>query len=320
MRRTLLFTRCHFGSHFFLVSFSQSFLEPWQDGTLSDQGAMSGGSAGISQSSSSSVGGYKIDCSQSIWILTSNWGQREIIDFYEAHKNRMHTKTIQEKDVAWIQKELVKKKLRPLVSREFRSVHRDIEALCRRIDLIVPFVPFSEKERNVVADIALIDRFSLYREPCILSGPEEERRSYGNLYLRGTKAFSKYAGSCYEPMQGASGMLSAVQQADGKFQMLMLRDHLGLTEEQKKRLKNQEPDSCCEEPSFWVHFDTEVEQICISQSRPPDDLDDDSSQDSFDSSGRAATGGADEDSGVEEDDGVKISSSRRSINASDDAF
>jgi len=44
----------------------QSFLEPWNDGTLSDQSAVSGGYTPNGGVSSTSSGGDKIDCSQSI--------------------------------------------------------------------------------------------------------------------------------------------------------------------------------------------------------------------------------------------------------------
>ena len=152
----------------------------------------------------------------------------------------MHTK-VEEKDVSWIQKELVKNVLRPLCMREFGSVHKDIKALCRRIDYIVPFLPFTMKERKVVADIALTNRFSLYREPCIVGGPEEKRLSIGNLFLRNTRAFASHASECYDPMQGASAMLSAVQQADGKFQLQLMRNKLGLGPEQKARIRDDSP-------------------------------------------------------------------------------
>ena len=122
--------------------------------------------------------------------------------------------------------------------REFSYVdRRTIAALCRRIDSIVPFVPFETKGRKVEADVALSSRFSVYREPCILKGPEEKRRSIGNLNLLDIKAFSADAPESYDPMQGASGMLSAAQHADGKFQMMNFRDQIGLSEEQKQRIK-----------------------------------------------------------------------------------
>lgn len=215
-----------------------------------------------------SAGGHKIDCSQSIWIMTANWGQKEVIQFFEDHKERMTSK-VDQKDVAWIQRELVKKILRPLCMREFKAVHESISALCRRIDCIVPFLPFTTKERMVVADIAVSQRFSLYREPCVLTGTDEKRRSFGNLHLRSTRAFATFAAECYDPMQGASGMLSAVQQADGKFQMMNLRGKLGLSEQQKAQIKSDvAPNEDSIEPTFWVHFDKEEEDICISQNRP----------------------------------------------------
>lgn len=118
-----------------------------------------------------------------------------------------------------------------------------------------------------------IERFSLYREPAILTGPEHLRRSFGNLFLRNTNAFATYAAEFYEPMQGASGMLSTVQRADGKFQMMFLRNKLGLTDDQKARVKSDKSPSnaCTEEPTFWVHFIKDVHDIDITQSRPVDD-------------------------------------------------
>lgn len=186
---------------------------------------------------------------------------------------------VDQKAAAWIQKHLVKKILRPLCMQEFASVHEDLKALCRRVDVIVPFLPFSLAERKVVADIAVTERFSLYREPCVLGGPEEKRRSLGNLRLHSTRAFASYAAGCYDSMQGASGMLSVVQRADGKFLMMKLRDQLGLTESQRARIESDKSPASCEdgtsiaEPTFWVHFDRDAEEISITQSCPADDED-----------------------------------------------
>ncbi len=41
----------------------QAFLEPWQDGTLTDQG------------SQARATGHKIDCTKTIFICTTNLGQ-----------------------------------------------------------------------------------------------------------------------------------------------------------------------------------------------------------------------------------------------------
>lgn len=273
---------------------------------------------------SSSAGGHKIDCSQCIWIMTANWGQNEIIDFCEKNQQRMQKK-IESKDVAWIQKNLVSKILRPLCIREFGSVHEDIKALCRRIDTIVPFLPFTQSERKVVADIAVTERFSLYREPCVIKGPEEKRRSCGNLHLHGTRAFSAYAAESYDPMQGASGMLAAVQKADGKFQMMNVRNQLGMTATQKERVRSTSAPvgTASEEPNFWVHYDKDTEEITITQARPSDDDDHSESSSQCSNSWEKSIG---DDDGVAHTD-IKDSSVAEDYNAhttrlgaADDAF
>jgi hypothetical protein len=236
----------------------QSFLEPWNDGTLTDPGASSRG---------------KIDCSQTVWILTSNWAQQEIIDFCEANKSRMHKK-VDRDDAPWIKKNLVKQILRPLITEEFGRISNDLKALSRRIDAIVPFVPFTIRERKVVAENALNERFSFYREPCVLDGPVEKRRSFGNLRLHSTKSFASYAAGMYDPMQGAGGILSAVQNADGRFQMMLFRNQLNLTTEQKERISDPKCSDKGVEPEFWVHYDRDTEEIYITQSQPPEDDDD----------------------------------------------
>ena len=75
----------------------QSFLEPWNDGKLSDQSASSGlVRVGNQRATSNTAGGAKIDCNQCIWIMTANWGQHDIIDFYEKNKSRI--KKVEHKD------------------------------------------------------------------------------------------------------------------------------------------------------------------------------------------------------------------------------
>ena len=81
-------------------------------------------------------------------------------------------------------------------------------------------------------------------------------------------------------MQGASGMLFMTLQADGKFQMMSLRDQLGLTQAQKNQVKDTKAaKSLDDEPHFWVHFDRDMEEISISQSCPADNDNEDKSAD-----------------------------------------
>ena len=125
-------------------------------------------------------------------------------------------------------------------------------------------------------------------------------------------------------MQGASGMLSVVQQADGKFQMMSLRDQLGLTPAQKERVRSTSaPPGGSVEPNFWVHFDKDSEEIGITQARPTDD--DEHSQQSDDQEGMIYGGEdailqlADGNAGDASNDAEEPANVARS-GAADDAF
>lgn len=84
-------------------------------------------------------------------------------------------------------------------------------------------------------------------------------------------------------------MLSVAQKADGKFQMMSLKDQLGLTQAQKDRVKDTNAaKSLDDEPHFWVHYDKEMEEISITQSRAEDDGDDESEDESEDDMERGA--------------------------------
>ncbi len=91
-----------------------------------------------------------------VWILLVNWGQFDIIVscYMNKYKTRLQKK-IDHKGVAWINKNLRGR------------THR----------AIVLFLPITK------ADTALSERFSLYRELCMIKGLEEKRRPLGNLPL-----------------------------------------------------------------------------------------------------------------------------------------
>lgn len=171
----------------------QSFLEPWQEGVITDRGE---GQAG-----------RKIDCSKTIFLLTTNIGQEEIIKFYNDHVRKMESAELQsEEDVEWIQKELVDAKLGPLLRAFFQGIASDLSALYRRIDGIVPFLPFSKPEREVVADSVLRGFFAPYREPPRLDGPKELRRPIGSVLAHVYPELVSLTAGAYEEMDGAPSM------------------------------------------------------------------------------------------------------------------
>ena len=253
----------------------QSFLEPWQEGTLTDQGANahrgngSGGGGRGGRGGGRGANSNKIDCSKTVWILTSNWGQEAIVDFAEANKERVY-KRMDERDESWLQTELVEKILRPFVLQELRGVHKDIQALERRITQIVPFLPFTTRQQKVVADTALRERETLYREPAVLNGPDEGRRIIGNLHLQHTKRFGDYAAEKYEPLRGASSMISIASQVDGKFLVAIQKKRLSMSEAQRTRLLSAVPvdEEDVPEPHVWVHYNDDVKNISLHTVRP----------------------------------------------------
>jgi DNA polymerase III delta prime subunit len=231
----------------------QAFLEPWQEGTLTDP--------------SSSAKGAKICCSQVVWILTSNWGQKEIIKFYEDHSERFE-KALKEDDVGWVGDELVIKTLEPLIREEFNDVDYGkgaLQALARRIDCYVPFFPFSERERLVVADTELRHRFNFFREPAI-TGTSDKNRVYGNLHLRHTSSFCEYAASKYDSMTGADSMSRVADSINGKFieKVGQLLTANKFNKDEQDRILSSNPPikkgntGYAPEPVFWAHFDSEV--------------------------------------------------------------
>ena len=233
-----------------------SFLEVWQEGRLSD---------------TSSQAGAKVDCSRVVWILTSNWGQEEIVAF--ANKNPQITQKVNEDDLAWIKRELIDKILTPEVIKQFKGVHSDVQAVARRINYTIPFLPFTEDEREVVADMEIRRRFQQWRTPAVLQGPEEDRKLYGNLHLAHTPDFLAYAVSQYVAMEGASSMARVVEGVDGDFALGLSEGKFRLSAQQHKRIrsdKNPPPprDSAyVPEPKFWAHYDHDVTTTKITMVR-----------------------------------------------------
>jgi hypothetical protein len=183
----------------------KSFLELWQEGTLTDRG--SGGADGEH--------GQQIDCSKAIFICTTNEGQDEIIDFAQAQRAWAYpppsTAASQVEHTAdRLQRELVKRTLRPKLVQFFKGMK--LEAIVRRLNLIVPFIPFSVPETRVVADTSIRHHFGRMRAPPITTGPAEKQRVVGSIAVLHTRGLCHCVADCYEPMEGASSLLSGARQ------------------------------------------------------------------------------------------------------------
>jgi len=188
----------------------KAFLEPWQEGSILAPGA----SASCSKSSSDP--GKRISCANCIFICTTNEGQDEILAFYEEHRERLcggaSNEAALRDEMTWIDNKLVKQKLSDCFKLFFKRIDKNLEALYRRFDKIIPFMPFKPEEAEVVADIELRARFSPLQKPPKLDGELHERRLAGNLRVIHDDAVSALAAQDYDQMQGASSMMREAEQ------------------------------------------------------------------------------------------------------------
>jgi len=215
-----------------------------------------------------------------VWILTANWGQNEIIKFAQIHAARLQGDMDTNDNAVWLHAELVEKILIPLVMETFKDMdygEGSLQAITRRINHFVPFLPFSEEEQLVVSDSELRYRFNLYREPAVLpKGEKEGERIYGNLHLQHTDDLCEYAAKLYRSspesiMRGADNMSNVADSIDGKF-ILKLNRLLSqgkLSDETRERICREDPPikkgkaGYAAEPKFWAHYDTKTNQQII---------------------------------------------------------
>uniref|UniRef100_A0A6T7VQM6 AAA+ ATPase domain-containing protein n=1 Tax=Cryptomonas curvata TaxID=233186 RepID=A0A6T7VQM6_9CRYP len=228
----------------------QAFLEPWQDGTLTDQG------------SQARAAGNKIDCSKTIFICMTNLGQKEIVEFADKHRARIYERQLHDADLAWVQKELVDKEIKPLWERYLKGVSPEMVALYRRFNGIVPFLPFTEHEQVVVADTELRSYLQRYRDPPVLddSVPLEKRRMVGNLIVHNSLRVARLAAKAYEVYEGASSLQKYAQNVHG---MLCSKELSGVLDEARRNKRNLR--------EIWL--DIVDDRVEIAFSKPSEDDD-----------------------------------------------
>eukprot|EP00960_Hanusia_phi_P024208 713382-Hanusia_phi.AAC.3 len=170
-----------------------SFLEPWQDGYLTDP--------------SRNSNGQKIDCRQTIFVCMSNRGQEEIIKFAKANPT-VYKSQQDDSDRHWIKVNLVERILKPLWEKFFVGIKPELVALFRRFDAVIPFLPFTEKEQLVVADTVIRSYLARYRDP-----PQTDpsinlahRRMIGDLIVHHSRKVALLASESYCPFEGASSL------------------------------------------------------------------------------------------------------------------
>ena len=151
--------------------------------------------------------------------------------------------------------------------KQFKKVHPDVQALARRINWTIPFLPFTKDERRVVTDLEIRNKFQQWRSPAVLTDREEKlhkNKLYGNLQLIHTFDFLNHAASQYVPMEGASSVSRVVEQVDGVFTLRMSENRFQLSEDERKVIRSDRPrPTGCSEPKFLVDYDEDDRIIRI---------------------------------------------------------
>ncbi|RVD81867.1 uncharacterized protein DFL_009714 [Arthrobotrys flagrans] len=114
-----------------------------------------------------------MDISKVIWILATNALDSAIMRFYEDNKP--------------ITPQLMAKKGQEFVVRMWKTLRGAFGAAFTRIDLIVPFFPFSPDEQAVLADLEIGERKSQFKQPISLD--PKNRKLVGNINLRMEKSY-----------------------------------------------------------------------------------------------------------------------------------
>ena len=255
----------------------QAFLEPWQEGKLTDFG---------SRNSSAPT----IDVAKCIFILTSNWGEKQILAFAEQHRDRVYTRMLAS-DAAWVRAELVYAEqtgLRAFLQSCFENMKKqqgdpaELAAIVRRIDVVVPFLPLTKQEQLVVTDTVLRNGFARYRAPAVRAKPghEDAMRAVGNVIVNYTDVYIHHAASQYRPMEGASSLHQAVTEVTSSFMSKILSGSpdlkwltadgglIALTRSHSEFTRRKEPQPSAK--TVWVHWNTQLHDVQFLSAKPPE--------------------------------------------------
>jgi DNA polymerase III delta prime subunit len=139
---------------------------------------------------------HTLSCSNTIFILTTNVLDAAIIDFFRTRPPAVLSMVDVDRKIE-MELDAV---LRPLLRNRFG------DAFARRIDNIIPFIPFNSEEQKVLADQTLREVCGRFRSP-----PDPEKKKYvGNITVKFTADVRDRVASKYSASAGASSIHQAV--------------------------------------------------------------------------------------------------------------
>ena len=170
------------------AKFFLKLLQVWQDGVLMD---------GVGPGSSGSGG---IKCNKTIFLCTMNAADEAIAQFAKTNRAVLHEK-LQAGDVQWIRDHLCDKVMGKAIVSFLKRIDKKVLPLYRRIDVKVPFLPFTEHEQRVFADTVLR---SWCTALAATPDPKGGEQLIGRMRVRFTERVVERVKQKYDELTGAS--------------------------------------------------------------------------------------------------------------------
>jgi hypothetical protein len=142
-----------------------------------------------------------VDCSNIVFILTSNLLNQEIVAWFKENDAiNKYAEAKNEEEKAQIRKWIFKK-LGDMVKDNLKAAR--VPEFARRVT-VIPFSTFSHRESHIIAENYEDEISSRYAQP------PREKRLIGNLRMRFTPKYTQHVLSEYDEMQGASSIVEAI--------------------------------------------------------------------------------------------------------------
>ncbi|EOD49039.1 putative atpase aaa-5 protein [Neofusicoccum parvum UCRNP2] len=156
-----------------------------------------------------------VDCSKTLWVLATNLGEHEIKSFHEKKMSLEESGTNVDIPIASLQQEILEK-FKDTFGAPFTG----------RVDVVVPFLPFTPIEQAVVAHSLLLELADEFRLPIDCCPAVKRYIGHSHLDLGNGLEVAQYiADSCYNSELGARSLKRGIEELKRKFVMAYCEAH-----------------------------------------------------------------------------------------------
>eukprot|EP00294_Goniomonas_avonlea_P013269 CAMPEP_0114553628 /NCGR_PEP_ID=MMETSP0114-20121206/7770_1 /TAXON_ID=31324 /ORGANISM="Goniomonas sp, Strain m" /LENGTH=642 /DNA_ID=CAMNT_0001738605 /DNA_START=37 /DNA_END=1965 /DNA_ORIENTATION=- len=154
------------------------------------------------------VSDHQVDCTQTIFIATTNIGMEEIMTYFREKSKAKELDFDTNSELMRLQFELDTKAKNALRS---ALKGRGCGALVRRFDYVIPFTPFTEEECEVLADTEIRDFCNELRAPADPDRKPEPKFVGGVKDVKYTIDVNRYFAKRYDIEDGVASIKGAIR-------------------------------------------------------------------------------------------------------------